>query len=67
MNDETPLILPEHQLANELAYFVARKLWRDLGENLVDGEIYNIGQSNYEAGCTSLNLVGIYKQGKHYT
>ena len=42
-------------------------MWDDLGHDLVDGEIYNIGQSNYEEGCYALNLVGIYKQASHYT
>lgn len=63
----TPLNLPERELANELAYLVADKMWRDLGESITDGEVYNIGQSNYEAGCFALNLVGIYQQGEHYT
>ncbi|MEP0562774.1 MAG: hypothetical protein ABJC64_00130, partial [Paracoccaceae bacterium] len=39
----------------------------DLGEGVTDGEVYNLGQSNYEAGCMALNLVGVYQQGKHYT
>lgn len=42
-------------------------MWRDLGRDVTDGEVYNIGQSNYEAGCHALNLVGVYQQGKHYT
>mgnify|MGYP006950310460 FL=1 len=58
---------PERQLANELAYLVADKMWRDLGRNSTDGEVYNFGQSNYEAGCRALNLVGVYQQGNHYT
>lgn len=65
--DETYLNLPERQLATELAYLVADKMWRDLGGEATDGEVHNIGQSNYEAGCYALNLVGVYQQGKHYT
>lgn len=42
-------------------------MWRDLGDSLIDGEVHNIAQSNYEAGCFALNLVGVYQQGKHYT
>lgn len=67
MNNNTHLTLPERQLANELAYLVADKMWRDLGQDITDGEVYNIGQSNYEAGCHALNLVDVYQQGKHYT
>lgn len=67
LNDDIPLNLPERQLANELAYLVADKMWRDLGHDLIDGEVYNIGQSNYESGCYALNLVDVYQQGKNYT
>jgi hypothetical protein len=67
LTGKTHLNLPERQLANELAYLVADKMWRDLGDEATDGEVYNIGQSNYEAGCYALNLVGVYQQGKHYT
>lgn len=67
MDTEVSINFPERQLANELAYLVADKMWRDLGDDVTDGEVYNIGQSNYEAGCYALNLVGVYKQGKHYT
>ena len=67
MNDKTKLNLPECELANELAYLVADKMWQDLSNDITDGEVHNIGQSNYEAGCHALNLVGVYQQGKHYT
>lgn len=67
LSNDTHLNLPERELANELAYLVADKMWRDLGHDITDGEVYNIGQSNYEAGCHALNLVGVYQQGKHYT
>lgn len=67
MDENTHLNLPERELTNELAYLVADKMWRDLGDDITDGEVYNIGQSNYEAGCFALNLVGVYQQGKHYT
>jgi len=67
LTDETHLNLPERQLANELAYLVADKMWRDLGDAAIDGEVWNIGQSNYEAGCYALNLVGVYQQGKQNT
>lgn len=67
MDENTQLNLPERELANELAYLVADKMWRDLGDDITDGEVYNIGQSNYEAGCFALNLVGVYQQRKHYT
>ena len=67
MSNDTLLNLPERELANELAYLVADKMWRDLGHNITDGEVHNIGQSNYETGCHALNLVGVYQQGKHYT
>lgn len=65
LNDETRLSLPERQLANELAYWVAAKMWHDLGEYITDGEVYDIGQSEYEGGCDVLKLVGVYQQGKH--
>lgn len=65
MNDDTRLNLPERQLANELANLVADKMWRDLSHDITDGEIYDIGQSNYEAGCWALNSVGVYQRGKH--
>ena len=61
------LNLPERQLANELAYLVADKIWRALGREAVDGEVWDNGQSNYEAGCWALRLVGVYQQGKQYT
>lgn len=67
MDENTHLNLPERELTNELAYLVADKMWRDLGDEVTDGEVYNFGQSNYEAGCFALNLVGVYQQGKHYT
>ncbi len=67
MDENKHLNLPERELTNELAYLVADKMWRDLGDDITDGEVYNIGQSNYEAGCFALNLVGVYQQGKHYT
>ncbi|MVO17115.1 hypothetical protein [Parasedimentitalea huanghaiensis] len=62
---EHPLNLPERLLANELAELVAKKM--DIELDRVDGEIYNIGQSNYECGCLALNLVGVYRQAQHYT
>jgi len=67
LDDKTHINLPERELANELAYLVADKMWRDLGNNVADGKVYNIGQSNYEAGCLALNHVGVYLQGEHYT
>lgn len=62
---EQPLNLPERLLANELAKLLAEKMDVDLQR--VDGEVYNIGQSNYECACYALNLVGIYQQAGHYT
>lgn len=53
-------------MANELAYQVAEEMWFARGQE-GNGEIYNMGQSNYEAGCRALNLVGIYKQGINHT
>jgi hypothetical protein len=60
------LNLPERELANELAYLVAAKMLRDL-EPSKHGGLYNMGQSNYEAGCYALNLVGVFQQAAHYT
>lgn len=62
---EEKLNLPERLLAIELATPLARKLDDDLDR--VDGEIYNIGQSNYECACYALDLVGVYQQAQHYT
>ncbi len=67
MADAAPLTLPERQLANEMAVLLAAFMWDRLGGELMDGQIYNIGQSNFEWGCDALNRVGVYKQGKHYT
>lgn len=67
MVSDEQINLPERQLAEELAVLVAEQMWDALGNNLVDGEIYNIGQSNFEEGCHALNLVGIYKVAQHYT
>ena len=67
LDEKTHLNLPERELANELAYLVADKMWRDLGDDMTDGEVWDIGQSNYEAGCCALNLVGVYQRGKRHT
>ncbi len=67
MGDSSPLTLPERALANELACLVADKMWRDLGVDTIAGEVHNLAQSNYEAGCHALTLVGVYKKGKHFT
>lgn len=67
MGDNSPLTPPERELATELAYLVADKMWRDLGADTIAGEVHNLAQSNYEAGCLALNLVGVYKKGKHFT
>ncbi|MEL6521958.1 MAG: hypothetical protein AAFQ66_13400 [Pseudomonadota bacterium] len=67
MPDEAQVGLPERRLATELAQLVAQKLWRDLGSEIHNGRIHNLGQSNYEEGCYALNLVGIYRQDGHYT
>ena len=67
LGDSSPLNQPERELADELAYLVADKMWRDLGADTIAGEVHNLAQSNYEAGCRALNLVGVYQKGKHHT
>lgn len=63
--EHLPLNLPERLLANKLAELLAQKMESDLPR--VDGEIYNLGQSNYECACRALNLVGVFQQAEHYT
>lgn len=52
----------ERKLANELACLISQKLWKELEHCMVEGDIYNLGMSNYEDGCYALQAAGIYKQ-----
>lgn len=67
MEIEKLATLPERELAAEIAEYLAEKLWNDLGPVNAKGELWNIGQSNYEEACRALNLVDVYQQADHYT
>jgi len=42
-------------------------MWRDLCQDITDGEAHNIGRPNYKDGCPAHSLVGVYQKEKHQT
>jgi len=57
------LTLPEIEFAKEASVLIAEKMWRALAPLSDGSEIYDIGQSNFEEGCSALRDVGVYGKG----